>query len=112
VGVPIVLIGQRLIDAIIKVFIVGKEDMASYIIQLSTILARGQCCALLLAFEGYEMEIIQILHRSRRSRPIPRGSYSNQGSSRTVHPIFAMSLNAGGHVHPLADQLVEAFGGP
>ena len=39
-GIPIVLLGQGLVNAVIKVFVVREDDMAANVVQLCQQLAR------------------------------------------------------------------------
>jgi hypothetical protein len=34
VGVPVVLLGQRLVDAVVEVLVVGEDDMATDVVEL------------------------------------------------------------------------------
>ena len=36
--VPIVFVGQRLIDAVIKVLVMRKQDMAAHVVELRAVL--------------------------------------------------------------------------
>jgi hypothetical protein len=34
VGVPVLLVGKRLIDTVVEVFVVGEDDMAADVVEL------------------------------------------------------------------------------
>jgi hypothetical protein len=42
VGVPVLVAGQSLVDAVVKVLVVGEDDMAADVVELAASAGRGQ----------------------------------------------------------------------
>ena len=73
-GVPIFLLRQRFVDAVVKVLVVGKDDMPADIVKLARRSVLHLYEAMKFSGRVADVRSPQALHRSRLGHPVSHSS--------------------------------------